>query len=143
MDTTTYSSTMLFSSVVMIIFFIIIVVVAVYYIAKKRVAKVTAQAMKAHDTMQQALTLNDRRIVALDLSNDTFYNVYGHQLPADGLPLSLATSLVHPDDLENFAAFIEKLRKGEKQEDTLRYRFNVNYQDGEPIWNLVRNHAII
>ncbi len=143
MDTTTYSSTMLFSSLVMIIFFIIIVVVAVYYIAKKRVAKVTAQAMKAHDTMQQALTLNDRRIVALDLSSDTFYNVYGHQLPADGLPLSMATSMVHPDDLENFAAFIERLRKGEKQEDTLRYRFNVNYQDGEPIWNLVCNHAII
>ena len=143
MDTTTYSSTMLFSSLVMIIFFIIIVVVAVYYIAKKRVAKVTAQAMKAHDTMQQALTLNDRRIVALDLSSDTFYNVYGHQLPADGLPLSMATSMVHPDDLENFAAFIERLRKGEKQEDILKYRFNVNYQDGEPVWNLVRNHAII
>ena len=143
METTTYSSAMLFSSVVMIIFFIIVVVAAVYYIAKKRVAKVTAQAMKAHETMQQALNLNDRRIVALDLSSDTFYNIHGHQLPEDGLPLSQATSLVHPDYLESFAALIERLRKGEKQEDTLRYQFNVNYQDGEPVWNHVRNHAII
>lgn len=49
------------------IFVVLLIAVAIYSIAKKRVAKATARAMEAHDTMQKAINQSDRLIVALNL----------------------------------------------------------------------------
>ena len=111
------------------IFVVLLIAVAIYSIAKKRVAKATARAMEAHDTMQKAINQSDRLIVALNLEDDHFYNIHGDMLPPDGetgLPISAITALLHPDYLEEFAAFIEKLQKGETQDATLDYLFNTD-----------------
>ncbi len=127
------------------IFVVLLIAVAIYSIAKKRVAKATARAMEAHDTMQKAINQSDRLIVALNLEDDHFYNIHGDMLPPDGetgLPISAITALLHPDYLEEFAAFIEKLRKGETQDATLDYLFNTDYTGGEPKWHQVHTHAV-
>ena len=138
-----YTSSTTYSMIIVALFITILLAIAIYYIVKRRVESLTARAMEANNMMQQALSQSDHLIVALNLKDNKFYNIHDSRLPATGLPISDAASLVHPDDREAYFSLIERLRSGEKQEDTLDYRFNVVYDGSEPIWHITHNHAIL
>lgn len=140
---TTYTSITLFSLAMIVLLIIIVLAVGIRYLVKKRVARATAKAMEVNKIMLHAIGHSEHLIVALALKENIFHNVHDKRLPADGLPLKKAREMVHPDDREAYDNFVEALRYGEKQEDTLEYRFNTNYKGGEPVWHLVKNHAVV
>ena len=138
-----YTPSTIFSFIIVAIAVIVLTVAAIYYLVNKHVERNTARAMEACKLMQHAIEMSDRIIVTLDLKANYFKNQHGRQLPTDGLPLEVARLKVHPDDLKAYDNFFEELRTGQKQNDQIRYRFNTNYGDGEPVWHYVVNHAVV
>lgn len=143
MNTSVYTSSTIFSFIIIAIAIIILTAIAIYYLANKLVKIRTARAVETSKLMQHAIDMSDHIIVTLDLKTNQFQNNHGHQLPAEAPTMETVRQLLHPDDVEAFDTFINELRTGEKQNDQLRYRFNTNYGDGEPVYHIVVNHAIV
>lgn len=140
---TTYTSITLFSLAMIVLLIIIVLAVGIRYLVKKRVARATAKAMEVNQVMMLAISQSEKLIVSLNLKENIFHNIHDKRLPSDKLTYEKAREMVHPDDREAYDNFVEALRYGEKQEDTLEYRFNTNYKGGEPVWHLVKNHAVV
>lgn len=140
---TTYTSITLFSLAMIVLLIIIVLDVGIRYLVKKRVARATAKAMEVNQVMMLAISQSEKLIVSLNLKENIFHNIHDKRLPSDKLTYEKAREMVHPDDREAYDNFVEALRYGEKQEDTLEYRFNTNYKGGEPVWHLVKNHAVV
>ena len=143
MNTSVYTSSTIFSFIIIAIAIIILTAIAIYYLGNKLVKKRTARAVETSKLMQHAIDMSDHIIVTLDLKTNQFQNNHGHQLPAEAPTMETVRQLLHPDDVEAFDTFINELRTGEKQNNQLRYRFNTNYGDGEPVYHIVVNHAIV
>lgn len=112
------------------------------FIISRRVRIVTRQSSHINDIMQQALINGENNVLYYNISEDWTYKLYGHLVPEEGFSTENWKKHVHPEDLPYALDCLHKLIKGEKKAMKFNYRWNSNYEGGEPQWRYLRNISV-
>ena len=112
------------------------------YIISRQVRIVTRQSSHINEIMQQALINGENNVLYYNISEDWSYNLYGHLVPEEGFSTENWKKHVHPEDLPYALDCLHKLIKGEKNAMKFNYRWNSNYEGGEPQWRYLRNISV-
>ncbi len=112
------------------------------YIISRQVRIVTRQSSHINEIMQQALINGENNVLYYNISEDWSYKLYGHLVPGEGFSTENWKKHVHPEDLPYALDCLHKLIKGEKKTMKFNYRWNSNYEGGEPQWRYLRNISV-
>ena len=112
------------------------------YIISRQVRIVTRQSSHINEIMQQALINGENNVLYYNISEDWSYKLYGHFVPEEGFSTENWKKHVHPEDLPYALDCLHKLIKGEKNAMKFNYRWNSNYDGGEPQWRYLRNISV-
>ncbi len=112
------------------------------YIISRQVRIVTRQSSHINEIMQQALINGENNVLYYNISEDWSYKLYGHLVPGEGFSTENWKKHVHPEDLPYALDCLHKLIKGEKKTMKFNYRWNSNYDGGEPQWRYLRNISV-
>jgi PAS domain S-box-containing protein len=112
------------------------------YIISRQVRIVTRQSSHINEIMQQALINGENNVLYYNISEDWSYKLYGHLVPEEGFSTENWKKHVHPEDLPYALDCLHKLIKGEKKAMKFNYRWNSNYDGGEPQWRYLRNISV-
>jgi PAS domain S-box-containing protein len=112
------------------------------YIISRQVRIVTRQSSHINEIMQQALINGENNVLYYNISEDWSYKLYGHFVPEEGFSTENWKKHVHPEDLPYALDCLHKLIKGEKKAMKFNYRWNSNYDGGEPQWRYLRNISV-
>lgn len=112
------------------------------YIISRQVRIVTRQSSHINEIMQQALINGENNVLYYNISEDWSYKLYGHLVPEEGFSTENWKKHVHPEDLPYALDCLHKLIKGEKKTMKFNYRWNSNYEGGEPQWRYLRNISV-
>ena len=112
------------------------------YIISRQVRIVTRQSSHINEIMQQALINGENNVLYYNISEDWTYKLYGHLVPEEGFSTENWKKHVHPEDLPYALDCLHKLIKGEKKAMKFNYRWNSNYEGGEPQWRYLRNISV-
>ena len=104
---------------VIVVLFLLAIILS--YIISRQVRIVTRQSSHINEIMQQALINGENNVL--------YYNIYWKKH-------------VHPEDLPYALDCLHKLIKGEKKAMKFNYRWNSNYEGGEPQWRYLRNISV-
>ena len=93
--------------------------------------------------MQMALDISGNHVVCLDLKDNRVYDLFGKAVFGEEMGIEAYYAGLHPDDLEQFRAMIERMRSGSETEAEWHYRWNANLGgQGGPIWRDIHGHAL-
>ncbi len=93
--------------------------------------------------MQMALDISGNHVVCLDLKDNRVYDLFGKAVFGEEMGIEAYYAGLHPDDLEQFRAMIERMRSGSETETEWHYRWNANLGgQGGPIWRDIHGHAL-
>ena len=93
--------------------------------------------------MQMALDISGNHVVCLDLKDNRVYDLFGKAVFGEEMGIEAYYAGLHPDDLEQFRAMIERMRSGSETETEWHYRWNANLGgQGAPIWRDIHGHAL-
>lgn len=93
--------------------------------------------------MQMALDISGNHVVCLDLKDNRVYDLYGKAVFGEEKGIEAYYAGLHPDDLEQFRATVERMRSGSETESEWHYRWNANLGgQGAPIWRDIHGHAL-
>ena len=93
--------------------------------------------------MQMALDISGNHVVCLDLKDNRVYDLFGKAVFGEEMGIEAYFAGLHPDDLEQFRAMIERMRSGSETEAEWHYRWNANLGgQGAPIWRDIHGHAL-
>ena len=112
------------------------------FIISRQVRIVTRQSSHINEIMQQALINGENSVLYYNISEDWTYKLYGHLVPEEGFSTENWKKHVHPEDLPYALDCLHKLIKGEKKAMKFNYRWNSNYEGGEPQWRYLRNISV-
>ena len=93
--------------------------------------------------MQMALDISGNHVVCLDLKDNRVYDLFGKAVFGEEMGIEAYYAGLHPDDLEQFRAMIERMRSGSETETEWHYRWNANLGgQGAPVWRDIHGHAL-
>ncbi len=93
--------------------------------------------------MQMALDISGNHVVCLDLKDNRVYDLFGKAVFGEEMGIEAYYAGLHPDDLEQFRAMIERMKSGSETETEWHYRWNANLGgQGGPIWRDIHGHAL-
>lgn len=121
---------------------VFIIVITYNRIILRRIRRITRQSDQTQNLMQQALRSCESNIILYDPAKDYTYKLYGHMIPDEGIPSSVWKEHVHPDDLPEALESIRQVIRGELKSKEFSYRWNSNFDDGEPRWGYLHNYSI-
>ncbi len=125
---------------VIVVLFLLAIILS--YIISRQVRIVTRQSSHINEIMQQALINGENNVLYYNISEDWTYKLYGHLVPEEGFSTENWKKHVHPEDLPYALDCLHKLIKGEKKAMKFNYRWNSNYEGGEPQWRYLRNISV-
>ena len=125
---------------VIVVLFLLAIILS--YIISRQVRIVTRQSSHINEIMQQALINGENNVLYYNISEDWTYKLYGHLVPEEGFSTENWKKHVHPEDLPYALDCLHKLIKGEKKAMKFNYRWNSNYDGGEPQWRYLRNISV-
>ena len=125
---------------VIVVLFLLAIILS--YIISRQVRIVTRQSSHINEIMQQALINGENSVLYYNISEDWTYKLYGHLVPEEGFSTENWKKHVHPEDLPYALDCLHKLIKGEKKAMKFNYRWNSNYDGGEPQWRYLRNISV-
>ena len=93
--------------------------------------------------MQMALDISGNHVVCLDLKDNRVYDLFGKAVFGEEKGIEAYYAGLHPDDLEQFRATVERMRSGSETEAEWHYRWNANLGgQGAPVWRDIHGHAL-
>ena len=93
--------------------------------------------------MQMALDISANHVVCLDLKDNRVYDLFGKAVFGEEMGIEAYYAGLHPDDLEQFRATVERMRSGSETEAEWHYRWNANLGgQGAPVWRDIHGHAL-
>ena len=93
--------------------------------------------------MQMALDISGNHVVCLDLKDNRVYDLFGKAVFGEEMGIEAYYAGLHPDDLEQFRATVERMRSGSETEAEWHYRWNANLGgQGAPVWRDIHGHAL-
>ena len=125
---------------VIVVLFLLAIILS--FIISRQVRIVTRQSSHINEIMQQALINGENNVLYYNISEDWTYKLYGHLVPEEGFSTENWKKHVHPEDLPYALDCLHKLIKGEKKAMKFNYRWNSNYEGGEPQWRYLRNTSV-
>ena len=120
----------------------IVVVLLLGLLMQLRVRTAVRRNTDLRNMMLQALQIGDYYVLSYDIKTDRVNNAYGNLLPPEGMSEETFVQRIHPDEVEDFRLHLERIKRGDCEEWTLRKRWNVG-TEGRPIWNVYEGSAIL
>ena len=103
----------------------------------------TKNMFDEQQAMQMALDISGNHVVCLDLKDNRVYDLFGKAVFGEEMGIEAYYAGLHPDDLEQFRAMIERMRSGSETETEWHYRWNANLGgQGAPVWRDIHGHAL-
>jgi signal transduction histidine kinase len=92
--------------------------------------------------MEKALQIADNDVVLYDIPGGLIRRVRGNLITLTELKAEDFRKYIHPDDVEQALATVYQLIDGKKKSVEYGYRWNTNYDGGEPHWLYLRNNSV-
>ena len=93
--------------------------------------------------MQMALDITGNHVMCLDMQQNCLFDLHGKAMFGNNVGIEVCDNYVHPEDLDRFHTFVERLCDGTDKEAECRFRWNQNYTgQGEPDWHDMHGYAI-
>lgn len=93
--------------------------------------------------MQMALDITGNHVMCLDLRQNRLFDLYGKAMFGNNVGIEVCDNYVHPEDLDRFHTFVERLSDGTDKEAECYFRWNQNYTgEGDPDWHDMHGYAI-
>ena len=92
--------------------------------------------------MQHTLDRSESYILKLDIARRHAINVHGHLLPEEGIGYQESFGLIHPDDLNAYRAFIQRMVSGETTTDECVFRWDMSGSQRLGQWRYMHDQGI-
>jgi signal transduction histidine kinase len=92
--------------------------------------------------MEKALQIADNDVVLYDIPGGLIRRVRGNLITLTELKAEDFRKYIHPDDVEQTLATVYQLIDGKQKSVEYGYRWNTNYDGGEPHWLYLRNNSV-
>ena len=92
--------------------------------------------------MQHTLDRSESYVLKLDIAQRHAINVHGHLLPEEGIGYQESFGLIHPDDLNAYRAFIQRMVSGETTTDECEFRWDMSGSQRLGQWRYMHDQGI-
>ena len=92
--------------------------------------------------MQHTLDRSESYVLKLDIARRHAINVHGHLLPEEGIGYQESFGLIHPDDLNAYRAFIQRMVSGETTTDECVFRWDMSGSQRLGQWRYMHDQGI-
>lgn len=124
------------------VIFIFVIVTIYNRIILRRIRHVSHQSIQTNNLMQQALKSCETNVIIYDVARNYTNKLYGHMIPDKGVSSDEWKAHVHPDDLPETLHSIRQVISGEMKSKEFNYRWNFNFEGGEPRWGYLHNYSV-
>ncbi len=125
-----------------VVLLLLAVVLVQYHIVRRRVRQSISSATSTYEMMEKALQIADNDVVLYDIPGGLIRRVRGNLITLTELKAEDFRKYIHPDDVEQALATVYQLIDGKKKSVEYGYRWNTNYDGGEPHWIYLRNNSV-
>lgn len=125
-----------------VVLLLLAVVLVQNHIVCRRVRQSISSATSTYEMMEKALQIADNDVVLYDIPGGLIRRVRGNLITLTELKAEDFRKYIHPDDVEQALATVYQLIDGKKKSVEYGYRWNTNYDGGEPHWLYLRNNSV-
>lgn len=125
-----------------VVLLLLAVVLVQYHIVRRRVRQSISSATSTYEMMEKALQIADNDVVLYDIPGGLIRRVRGNLITLTELKAEDFRKYIHPDDVEQVLATVYQLIDGKQKSVEYGYRWNTNYDGGEPHWLYLRNNSV-
>lgn len=125
-----------------VVLLLLAVVLVQNHIVRRRVRQSISSATSTYEMMEKALQIADNDVVLYDIPGGLIRRVRGNLITLTELKAEDFRKYIHPDDVEQALATVYQLIDGKKKSVEYGYRWNTNYDGGEPHWIYLRNNSV-
>ena len=125
-----------------VVLLLLAVVLVQNHIVRRRVRQSISSATSTYEMMEKALQIADNDVVLYDIPGGLIRRVRGNLITLTELKAEDFRKYIHPDDVEQALATVYQLIDGKKKSVEYGYRWNTNYDGGEPHWLYLRNNSV-
>ena len=108
----------------------------------RRIRQNRKETKNTVEMIEHALNITSNNVVRYVLRDDFIYNLYGDFMPGEGLSVAEWKKHVHPEDFEQTLYCFHQIIEGKKQRNEFYYRWNWNFDEGEPQWGYMHNVSV-
>lgn len=108
----------------------------------RRIRQNRKETKNTVEMIEHAINTTSNNVVRYVLRDDFIYNLYGDFLPGEGLSVAEWKKHIHPEDYELTLDYFHQLIDGKQQRIEFYYRWNWNYDEGEPQWGYMHNVSV-
>lgn len=108
----------------------------------RRIRQNRKETKNTVEMIEHAINTTSNNVVRYVLRDDFIYNLYGDFMPGEGLSVAEWKKHVHPEDFEQTLYQFHQIIEGKKQRSEFYYRWNWNYDEGEPQWGYMHNVSV-
>ena len=127
---------------VTIVILVFLIVIVYNRIILQRIRRASRLSKQTNNLMQQALKSCETNVIMYDPAKDCTFKLYGHMIPDRGITSDEWKAHVHPDDLPDALHNIRQVISGKEKGKEFNYRWNFNFEEGEPRWGYLHNYSI-
>ena len=137
------SFALLWPMLLLIVVLLLLAVVLVQnHIVRRRVRQSISSATSTYEMMEKALQIADNDVVLYDIPGGLIRRVRGNLITLTELKAEDFRKYIHPGDVEQTLATVYQLIDGKQKSVEYGYRWNTNYDGGEPHWLYLRNNSV-
>jgi signal transduction histidine kinase len=125
-----------------VVLLLLAVVLVQNHIVRRRVRQSISSATSTYEMMEKALQIADNDVVLYDIPGGLIRRVRGNLISLTELKAEDFRKYIHPDDVEQALATVYQLIDGKQKSVEYGYRWNTNYDGGEPHWLYLRNNSV-
>ena len=125
-----------------VVLLLLAVVLVQNHVVRRRVRQSISSATSTYEMMEKALQIADNDVVLYDIPGGLIRRVRGNLITLTELKAEDFRKYIHPDDVEQTLATVYQLIDGKQKSVEYGYRWNTNYDGGEPHWLYLRNNSV-
>ena len=121
-----------------VVLLLLAVVLVQNHIVRRRVRQSISSATSTYEMMEKALQIADNDVVYYDIPGGIIRRLRGSLLVKTELKAENFRKYIHPEDVERVLNTVYQLIDGKQKSVEYGYRWNTNYDGGEPHWLYLR-----
>ena len=125
-----------------VVLLLLAVVLVQNHIVRRRVRQSISSATSTYEMMEKALQIADNDVVYYDIPGGIIRRLRGSLLVKTELKAENFRKYIHPEDVERVLNTVYQLIDGKQKSVEYGYRWNTNYDGGEPHWLYLRNNSV-
>ena len=125
-----------------VVLLLLAVVLVQNHVVRRRVRQSISSATSTYEMMEKALQIADNDVVYYDIPGGIIRRLRGSLLVKTELKAENFRKYIHPEDVERVLNTVYQLIDGKQKSVEYGYRWNTNYDGGEPHWLYLRNNSV-